>query len=281
MQILLAVIDDLLQFARTAILGVIFEKETQMHKRNFALPAKTPQLQLPSLTDSILEISEPAETDQISFMQGASYFIGEPRAFLYCEPVVAFDTASMHVPYGSLVRVVKLGGRWAEVVVEGTEGWIFKDVLREQVSDVFPAFIEGEVYSAENEDTKRLRTYIEDSFGAGAAALPLTDAEFVTYKLMKRDIHIPWTLERPRNAGTWQRKLRGRVGIHMSITPFVGTVMEYVLEDQGHLCFVEAVFPDERITISEVNNPDNGIYNERTLTKEEWQALNPLFIQVA
>jgi surface antigen len=76
--------------------------------------------------------------------------------------------------------------------------------------------------------------------------------------------------------------LRGTPGIHIGIMPKTGSIMEYMLQnDIGHLAYVEAVFPDERITLSEVNNPDHGIYNERTLTKEEWQALNPVFIQVS
>jgi surface antigen len=47
----------------------------------------------------------------------------------------------------------------------------------------------------------------------------------------------------------------------------------------GYLAYVEAVFPDDVITISEANFPDAGIYNERSLTKEEWKDLRPIFIQ--
>mgnify|MGYP000400181490 CR=1 FL=1 len=56
--------------------------------------------------------------------------------------------------------------------------------------------------------------------------------------------------------------------------------MEYVSdEDIGHLAYVEAVFPDESISCSEIGEPERGYYNERTLGKEVWQHLKPVFIQ--
>lgn len=51
-------------------------------------------------------------------------------------------------------------------------------------------------------------------------------------------------------------------------------------DEVGHVAYVEAVFPDDTITISEVNFPDSGIYNERSLLKEEWKSLKPVFIQI-
>ena len=58
--------------------------------------------------------------------------------------------------------------------------------------------------------------------------------------------------------------------------------MEYLFENEvGHLTYVEAVFPDTTIAISEVNFPDSGMYNERQLTKEEWKEFKPVFISVA
>jgi surface antigen len=70
-------------------------------------------------------------------------------------------------------------------------------------------------------------------------------------------------------------------GVSIGVVPKVGSVIEYTFPDEiGHLAYVEAVFPDESIVLSEANYPDRGIYNERTLGKEEWTALNPVFIQV-
>ena len=39
----------------------------------------------------------------------------------------------------------------------------------------------------------------------------------------------------------------------------------------GHVAFVEEVYPDGSIRISEANWPRNGIYNERVLTVAEWK----------
>jgi surface antigen len=57
--------------------------------------------------------------------------------------------------------------------------------------------------------------------------------------------------------------------------------MEYVDENEiGHLAYIEAVFPDDTVALSEVNYPDSGTYNERELSKLEWKELRPVFIVV-
>ena len=60
----------------------------------------------------------------------------------------------------------------------------------------------------------------------------------------------------------------------------VGSVMEFVLPEKAHLAYVENVFPDGTIQISEADWPDRGIYNERVLVEDEWHALNPTFITI-
>lgn len=49
-------------------------------------------------------------------------------------------------------------------------------------------------------------------------------------------------------------------------------------ESLGHLAYVDAVFPDDSLQITEANWPDEGVYNERVLVKEEWEGLEPRFI---
>ena len=81
--------------------------------------------------------------------------------------------------------------------------------------------------------------------------------------------------------GLWHEILAQTAGVHIHTEPKIGMIMEYVTDDEmGHLAYVEAVFPNETITISEVNNPDSGIYNEREYTKEEWKLLQPVFLEV-
>lgn len=64
-------------------------------------------------------------------------------------------------------------------------------------------------------------------------------------------------------------------------------VIEYVLSGddihehkRAHLAYVEKVFPDETIQISEADWPDRGIYNERVLVENEWRALTAVFITI-
>jgi surface antigen len=53
------------------------------------------------------------------------------------------------------------------------------------------------------------------------------------------------------------------------------------MSPKGHVSYVEAVFPDKSIQVSEANWPEDGIYNERVMVEEEWRALAPHFIVVS
>lgn len=283
MRILLAVVDDLFQFARTALFGALLVRSQNAENR--PLFVQDPSLQLPlptfqSISDVLTRSKQKA--DALSFVQGGEqYFIGEEEALLYVDPVVSFDTVIRKLPYGELVFVQKLGGRWACIKASEDEGWILKDLLREQATDVFPTFQERTVYDAGNPETKKLRLYIKDQFNAGDAGMALTDAEYVTYKLAKRGQNpIPWKNERPRTQGTWQKKLRGLNGIHIGILPKTDSVMEYVIDDQGHLCYVEAVFPDDSIQLSSIGLYAEGEFVKTMLQKEEWRELRPVFISI-
>ena len=98
---------------------------------------------------------------------------------------------------------------------------------------------------------------------------------------MRRGIRIAWPEVRPRTPGSWHTILRGLPGVHVGVLPKQGMIIEYTEEnDIGHLAYVEAVFPDGTITISEANHPHGGIYNERSLSRETWRSLQPLFIEV-
>ena len=121
---------------------------------------------------------------------------------------------------------------------------------------------------------------IADVFSGGEAGLPLHSEEYIYYKLFSRGIVLPDVEDRPRVAGSWQKLFKGVSGTHISVRPKTGSIMEYVTEeDEGHVAYVEAVFPDESISLSEVGIPTNGYYNERMLSKEVWQELKPVFLQ--
>ena len=209
-------------------------------------------------------------------------YVASARAPLFGTPTKEFDTVVITLPYGSMVMVLEEKGRFSKVSGNGLTGWVLRDDLADRAAHVYPEFVQGEENMGDDPNTLRLRAFIKDEFHGGETESPLQAGEYVLYKLMRKELVINWPPARPRTPGRWHTILRGVPGIYIGIIPKTGSVMECSLEnDTGHLAYVEAVFPDERITISQANNPDNGMYSERTLRKEEWQALNPIFIQVS
>jgi hypothetical protein len=181
-----------------------------------------------------------------------------------------------------MVMVLEEKGRFSKVSENGVIGWVLRDDLADRAAHVYPEFIVGEANHAGDPNSERLRAVIEDAFHGGEAEVPLQAGEYVLYRLIRKGQKINWPPTRPRTPGRWHQILKGTPGIHISILPKGGSIMEHTLgNDVGHVAYVEAVFPDERITVSEVNYPSDGVYSERTLSKEEWQVLNPVFITVS
>ncbi len=200
---------------------------------------------------------------------------------LFLMPTKEFDTVVQTIPYGSMVLILEERGRFSRVSYGSGEGWIARDALADRAAHVYPQFTIGEEQAYNNANTIRLRSFIKDEFRGGEVECSLQAGEYVLYKLMRHGSAIPWGSERPRIPGRWHQMLKGASEVRISTEPAQGSVMECILKDDiGHLAFVEAVFPDESITISEVNYPDRGIYNERTLTREGWQTLGAVFIKV-
>lgn len=276
MQTLLAVLDDLFQFTRSAVFGVYSAK---LHKEEpYLLNGMQRILPMAASSNTTASLLQPAFEHAPAL--GSLYFVGQNHVPLHTDPVVAFDVVKTLIPYGEQVHLLKLGGRWACVRWHQMEGWIFKDVLRDQAKDVFPFLEEGVVYESENEETQKLRLCIHDAFCGNMSSLVLTDAEYVTYKLFQKGFVLPWSEERPRTPGTWQKKLRGKNGVHMGISPKTASVMEYVVDDIGYVAFIDAVFPDEAIKMSAIGSTREGEYSETMLTKDQWKELRPIFISV-
>lgn len=217
------------------------------------------------------------------FVLGAhgTHYVCTDTSSMYARPTKEFDGVVMKLHYGNSVTVEGYTGKFARATVDGRVMYMLRDDLTDAAAEVFPQFVVGEVYDVDTPSTIRLRAIIADEFCGGALELPLQAGEYVLYRLVRRGIRISWPLERPRTLGRWHALLRGVLGVHSGVISKTGTIMEYTLEhDMGHLAYVEAVFPNETILISEANYPDNGIYNERTLTREEWRELKPIFIQI-
>jgi len=295
MQIFLEVIDDLYQFALSAI-GYLFKKEKKEplflpHHEYMSLPESAGS---ELSEEEIIPNQEPTTfrtLDDILLEKKVSptvegkntvMYVGSAEADLFMNPTKEFDGVIDVVPYGEMLMVLGLTGRFAHVSLNGTLGYIAREDLVDRAAYVYPEFVIGEANDIDDPNTIRLRAMIRDTFGAGKIEFPLQAGEYVLYRLLRKGIKVNWPKTRPRIPGRWHVLFRGVPGVHIGIVPRAGSVMEYVLDnDIGHVAYVEAVFPDETITISETNYPDSGIYSERTLTRDEWREYKPIFIQIS
>jgi hypothetical protein len=201
---------------------------------------------------------------------------------VYQNPTIEFDAQIATIPYGEMVMMLEPRGRFLKIVHGTTEGWVLKEDVVDRAIRVYPEFRIGEENSVDNPNTAHVRAIVGDVFGLGRSEFALQAGEYILYRLWKKGIRITWPAVRPRVPGLWHKILKGVSNVHMGVTPRVGAIMEYMItEDSGHLAYVEAVFPDDTITISEVNRTDGGIYNEQELRKEEWKELKPVFIRLA
>lgn len=213
---------------------------------------------------------------------GNVHYVAVEKLPVFLQPVEVFDSVLNILPYGEKVLVVLSSGRWSQIQYENQTGWVLKDGLTSEGSRIKPNFLIGQFYGFDSEETKKLRIIIDDEFSGLNIEQPLEDVEYVFYKLIESNKKIVWPSERPRIAGRWQKILAGKPGVHISIHPVTGAVMETVNnEGVGHLAYVEAVFPDQSLLISEIGVPEEGYYNERTLPYREWRELRPVFIEVA
>jgi len=290
MEVIVAVLKDLYLFAVRYRFGLFTpvpladtvvkdytETLKEVSKKALVSP-EAPQL----LTHADISTKEPVEESrEEDVFQSVGYaFIGE--AFLYALPTRSFDGVVARIPYGESFQILNSQGKWLNVLYQDLKGWIHLDDVTRSNADLNPHFIAGEVYREDHPSTIKLRTRIDDQFHTTQLSLPLQNVEYVTYRLFRKGNTVAWPPERPRVAGTWQRLLKGVHGVHIGVTPKTTTIMEYINPDNtGHVAFVESVYPDSAITISEIGYPSEGVYSERTMSRDEWKELRPVFIEVA
>lgn len=292
MDLLLAVIDDLYTFARDTLLSLFSYVRARRRSQKFELPAGGSSDTQALITTETPDEEEPIEEFPPTFRSTAEViespsakntvmYSGSERTPLFRNPTMEFDGVRMYIPYGAMVMVLQSQGRWSRVAYKSLQGWVLRDDLQDRSAHVYPDFTIGEPNRAEDPNTLRVRACIADEFGAGRAELSLQSSEYVLYRLARKGITISWPRIRPRIEGVWHEILRGKKGIQIGVHPCGGCIMESTREDGvGHIAYVEAVFPDDTISISEADFPSDGIYNERILTKEEWRELKPVFIDI-
>lgn len=274
MDTLTATIKELLHFVFIEWFGF---RVSSTHGRTLYI--QTPQRKL--LTGGVIVPPHTTEST-VSRADTDSQHICVQKAMVYEQPVQEFDGVVGILPYGARVKIHTTQGRWAQVSSDHMNGWVLRDDLVDGAHQIEPQFLLGEEYRSGNEETEKLRAIIADEFGGGQLEYPLQDTEYVLYKLKTYGHTIVWPDTRPRLAGRWQRILAGHPGIHIGIHPKTHAVMEVINADgSGHVSFVESVFPDQSILVSEVGVPEEGQYNEHILPYPEWRELRPIFIEIA
>lgn len=214
---------------------------------------------------------------------GEPCYIAVPETRVHAQPARAFDNVLGTLAYAT--KVVRLetseSGRWCRIRYANGDGWVMREHTVANRRELEPQLQKGVRYDAYHPETAKLRAMIGDMFALEGTAHDLADVEYVTYQLAVRGIQIDWPQTRPRLAGLWHTILKGEKRVHMGVLPVPHAIIEYATENgMGHVAFVEAIFPDEAIHISEVGHPEDGIYGERTLSHEEWREYRPVFIEV-
>lgn len=289
MNLFFAVVEDLSSFAYGAMRD-FFLPSPKIENPERVLPSRQTYVALPSSTQPYTRalpdpVSHALSPETIKNLQKSTVMYTAAMVTpLRTAPGATGDAVYTMLPYGSMVMVIEVRDMWAHVACGTYTGWVYVDDLEDRAAHVYPSFHIGEMNDADEPATIRVRALINDEFGAGELDLPLQPEEYVVYKLLRKGIKIEWPPVRPRTPGTWSGILYPSEAVLVESEPKADTLIEYLLPEdvheqrRGHLAYVEAVFPDQSIQISEVGWPEEGMYNERVLVADEWRALNAAFL---
>ncbi len=242
----------------------------------FSSPVLIPPPQHPVLLTSTITTLVDGATP------GVSYVVLNPHGtLLYQQSHVAFDSVLRNVPYGQLMTFRRFVGSYAEVLVFGQVGFVKKDDITPRIEDVWPQFVSGVVYDATHQSTLLARAHLNDSFLGGILQLPLTAVEYVTLRLLRDRLSIPWPPVRPRPAGQWHIILRGTHGVHSGVSPQTDSLIEWIADDgEGKIGYVETVLRDNTIKVSAVGVVVPGEYTESIIPAAVWREWRPVFISI-
>lgn len=271
MKIIMAVVADLLAFASAPLSA--FRTAPVQHVDVFEQHLKNAMNRLPAP-----RVLLPAQAEMVETVHGTVWVT--TVAPLYMQPAYEVDTKLGTVPFATKLDVTKSQAGWAKVEYNKLSGWIPARFLATDPSAVKATFASGESVSEGNESVHIVRLAINDEFSAASTSPVLLDIEYAYYRLVVEGRIPLWPSDRPRLAGTWQHLLRGKAGIHMSVRPLTNTVMEWTDARDSNIAYVEAVTPDERITIAGIYGPDKTVFLRQEFPVESWREWRPVFISV-
>lgn len=284
MNVLLAVLIDLWEF----VTGIILPKSNTtnefvatpllLKQRQDFTALNKPEPASPVPIQNLKPVVEISDNVMSALPLG---YVVVAKARVMAKPLWAFDCAIGEFGYAEQINILGYEGRFVHILFNTESAWILKDEITTSKDDVHPSFLAEHIYLASDSETKKLRQYIRDDFFSADLYLPLQSVEFVAYKFLQKMISIPWGPSRPRSAGMWQELLKGRLGVKIGILPKTGSILEYrSTEGSGFLGYVSEVHLDESIKLLSVGRKIEGKYAEENLSKEEWQALGSVFIQI-
>jgi len=127
-----------------------------------------------------------------------------------------------------------------------------------------------------SDNTLKLRAIIKDEFKGGRNKWDLQCTEYAHYKIKQNGIDIKWPVRYGRHGGKWADIFIKYKLYKVTDVPTAGCAMSFreslkgAAYETGHVAYVEKVWPDGSIYLSEANWPGKGKYNERKLTKAVW-----------
>jgi hypothetical protein len=284
MRVFLAVVVDLFNF--------VFRRETdwpELATPHLALKGGRDyrtELPLTAVTQHVGDLDPkpiilPERQPEMAFGETSQAYVTVPVTKVFIRPLYAFDTVISKISFGEAIIVFDYSGRFARVKYKDITGWVLKDDVTFDKNSVLPNLQSDTVYLANDGETRKLRTLINDEFFASELYLPLLGVEYVYYRLLINNRQIPWGAGRPREAGQWKNLLRGQAGVKIGIQPKTGSIMEYFTEEgEGKISYVEAVHPDDSVVLTSVGRLKEGQYLNENLTKDEWQIWGPVWIQL-
>lgn len=175
---------------------------------------------------------------------------------------------------------------WIRVMKDGQQGWVRADYISEitpttiQSSSSVVNLIMGQSNLASADNTKKIRDVIKDVLNGAKNNYDLQCTEYVSYRLKtKLGIDINWPVQSGRNGGVWWKifqdaglyKILSEPKVNCAICFTDGISQNPETNAIGHVAFVEEVLSDGSVKISEANWPNSGKYNERPISKDNWQ----------
>jgi len=207
-------------------------------------------------------------------------------------PEIKIDNIFEVLSHGQEVTKIEEQDKWLKIKYNSDkEGWVSSVYLtenkpvdgpqvapKEDFQDAFPKFKRGVANLANDDNTIKLRKIINDEFGGGSNGWDLQCTEYAQFRIQQMGITIKWPTDRPRHGGLWAGIFEKRGLYKVLDTPKAGCAMCFTtgfrtpeMNATGHVAFVEQVFDDGFVKITEANWPPPGKYNERRVPKAEWQ----------